>query len=199
MHRSLRILSALALVVFLAPNAFAQCLTGTSSAELMTDGPHVGLWKYCIAFSWDTPLGLSNVVLDFEFPCANGICDATWDFDMPAGTVDGVASDSGTPGECTNDVEGYFTCDAIPGLGLQGPLVKWDAISTIDPPCEPGMTGSGMVCYYSDLPPAMDQEPMFIVKNGTIQCQGTITGDFPSCPVPVDEIKWSEVKTLYRD
>lgn len=199
MHRSLRFLFSLALVAFLAPNAFSQCVSGTSTAELMTDGPHAGLWKYCVDFAWDTAHGLSNVILDFDFPCAGDVCDATWTFDDPAGSVDGVASDSGTPGECTVDLMGHFTCSAIPGLGLVGPLVKWDAISTIDPPCEPGMTGSGMACYYTDLPPSTDQSPMFIVKAGVIECQGMITGDFPSCPVGANDPNWSTVKKLYRD
>ena len=199
MHRSLRFLSALALVLFLAPSAFAQCLTGTSTAELMTEGPHAGLWKYCVQFSWDTPRGLSVVYLDFEFPCVNGVCDATWSFDDPAGWADGVTNDEGTPGECTVDMLGYFTCDPIPGLGLVGPLVKWESVDTFDPPCEPGMMGTGNVCFYSDLPPAPDESPAFVVKNNLMQCEGMITGDFPSCPVPVDDIDWTDVKVLYRN
>ena len=59
--------------------ANAQCVDGTISAELQTDGPHAGLYKYTVVMNWSTTQGLSNVTLDCGFggeTVGNGIVHA---------------------------------------------------------------------------------------------------------------------------
>jgi hypothetical protein len=195
-----RLLAAILLAcicALLAPAAFAQCVTGTITAELQTSGPFEGLWRYCVQISWDTPRGLSNVTLQCNFTCP-AICNSGWAFESPAGQGDGVTSDPhSVPGDCTVDFGGEFNCQGNPSIGLEGPVVKWDALDLGDG-CEPGRTGSATLCFFVDLPPEPDQQaPIVLVKNNQDVCQGMITGDCPQCPVGTEPIDWSQFKIFY--
>ncbi len=199
MQRSLRIIAAcLACTCLLTSSVLAQCLTGGITSVLQTTGPFVGLWKYTLTVTWDLPQGLSNIAMQCDWQCA-AICQAGWTFDSPAGTGDGIASDEGTPGECTVPFAGMFDCMGTPSQGLIGPTVKWDALDNIDPmnPCEAGPTGTATVSFYVDLPPHDSDVPVIVIKNGQQVCTGTIQGKCPSCPVSVESSDWSDVKDLY--
>ncbi len=201
MQRSLRaILAALVCTCLFVSSAFAQCVDGSITSALQTSGPFAGLWKYTLTVSWDLPQGLSNIAMQCEWEC-EGICQAGWAFESPAGTGDGIASDGGTPGECTVPFAGMFDCMGTPSQGLIGPTVKWDALDNIDPenPCEAGPTGMATVCFYVDLPPHASDVPLIVIKNGQQVCTGTIAGQCPSCPVSVEESVWGDVKVRYRD
>jgi len=197
MTQSAKVVLALVLAFSLflyAGTSSAQCVDGTVTAELMDAGPFAGLWKYTVDFTWDTPQGLSNVTLDCGFgACPEEVCDKTFAFDTPAGHSDGV------PDPCTVEYAGEFNCDGNPSAGIDDPIVKWDAINTED--CEPGPTGTGTLCFYSELGPHPDAPlPIVIIKNGQNVCEGTIMGDCPIAPclVPTDEITWGGVKGKYH-
>ena len=195
MQRLLRLLAVCLFCISLAPATFAQCVDGTISSQLMTSGPFTGLWKYTMQVTWDLPQGLSNVALQCNFACGNAICNSAWSFDTPSGTGDGIASDEGTPGECTVPFAGEFLCSGNAQMNLVGPTIKWDALDS--PECEAGTTGSATLCFYIDRPPDTGTSPVILIKNGQQVCSGTIQGDCPSCPVAVDATDWSKVKWLY--
>ena len=181
------------LVLFvLTPHANANCVEGTVTATFQFSGPHAGLWKYTLEFAWDTPQGLSNVTLDCGFgACKEIACDGTFEFDSPAGQSDGE------PAPCTVDYEGEFNCDGNPSIGFPDPIIKWDAI---DNGCEPGATGSGTLCFYSNFGPHPDSPlPIVLIKDGQNVCNGTIMGDCPSaCTVPTEHLNWGALKVIYE-
>ena len=196
MQRSLRLLTVfLATTLVLVPGAFAQCVSGTITSELMTTGPFTGLWKYTLQITWDLPQGLSNVALQCNFACGSAICDSDWSFDTPSGSGDGILSDEGTPGECMVDFAGEFLCNGNAQQNLEGPTIKWDALD--GGACEAGPTGSATICFFVDLPPEQGNSPVILIKNGQQVCEGTVQGDCPSCPVAVEAASWSKVKDLY--
>ena len=197
MQRSLRaIVGVFACTCLLATSALTQCLDGTITSALQTGGPFAGLFKYTLTVNWDLPQGLSNIALQCEWECA-GICQGGWAFQSPAGAGDGVASDEGTPGECTVPFAGMFDCQGTPSQGLIGPTVKWDALGSSG--CEPGRTGSATVSFYVDLPPHASDVPVIVIKNGQQVCTESIVGQCPSCPVSVKESVWGDIKVRYRD
>ena len=186
--------TAIVVLILLIPGAvFAQCVSGNVVAESQTTGPFAGLYKYTVTFSWDTTQGLSNVTMECGFGlCPEYICQQIFMFDTPAGTTDGE------PAPCTVDYAGEFNCNGNPSIGWTDPVVKWDAIAGA---CEPGNTGSGVLCFYTNMGPSPESElPLFLVKNGQQVCQGTLTGDCPTaCPVPIEQRSLGAVKALYNE
>jgi hypothetical protein len=176
------------------PGAHAQCVSGTSTAELITTGPHAGLYKYTIDITWSTPQGLSNVTMDCGFgACPEESCTKIFEFDTPAGHSDGE------PSGCLVDYAGEFNCSGNPSIGYTDPIIKWDALDMGG--CEPGPTGSATLCFYTELGPfPATQSPVFLIKDGQNVCQGMIAGDCPAapCAVPVQESNWGAIKALYN-
>ncbi len=176
------------------PSASAQCLTGNITAELQTSGPFVGLWKYTLQLSWLTDQGLSNVTLNCGFgDCPEEACLETYAFDTPAGTSDGV------PAPCDVDYEGEFNCMGNPSIGFDFPVIKWDALDTGN--CEPGMSGTASLSFYTNLPPVTNGSmSVILVKNGLNICQETVTGMAPAiCSVPSHSIDWGAIKAKYDE
>jgi hypothetical protein len=198
-----RLLSPLPLIlacafILPAPTASAQCVTGSISADFMTEGPNAGEWKYTVVLGWDVQQGLSNVALFCNFGCSD-VCAQSVTFDDPSGTGDGVINDdTSVPGDCTVPFSGEFNCNGTPGQGINDPHIKWDALDM--PDCEPGTSGSATLCFFTDLPPNPNGEaPVVILKNGLNVCEGMIEGDCPTCPVAVEATNWSKLKGNYRD
>lgn len=181
------------LAVFTAGSVAADCVSGTVTAQIQMSGPFAGLYKYTIDFAWDTPQGLSNVTLDCGFgDCPEQACTHLWLFDTPAGMTDGV------PDPCTVNYAGEFNCEGNPSIGVTNPIIKWDALSD-STGCEPGNTGSGTLCFYTDVPPREESSnPVFIIKDGQNVCNGMLMGDCPSaCTVPTEEITWGQIKAIF--
>lgn len=171
--------------------ANAQCLSGTVTAELQTTGPFSGLWKYCLNLTWDTPQGLSNVTFDCGLDaCPGAACGAGWFFDDPAGTGTG-----GEPDSCDFEFTGEFNCNGNPSIGIDYPIIKWDAIND---GCEAGPTGMAMLCFYTAAAPQMPEAVVVLIKNGQMVCEGTVTGACPMiCPTPIEDATWSRVKSQF--
>ena len=115
-----------------------------------------------------------------------------WWFDDPAGTGSG-----GEPDSCDFEFSGEFNCEGNPSIGIDHPILKWDAIQTEE--CEAGATGSATLCFFTAAAPAPATVPVILIKNGQNVCEGTISGDCPfPCPVSIEEGTWSSLKGLYR-
>lgn len=179
-------------IVSLPVVSLAQCVTGTVTAELQLAGPFMGLYKYTAEITWDTPQGLSNVTLDCGFDCDPELaCAQTYLFEDPAGHSDGE--------DCENvDYSGEFNCSGNPSIGLNKPIIKWDAI---DDGCVPASMGSATLCFYTNVGPHPDADlPVILIKNGLNVCEGTITGDCPAlCTVPTEESSWGFIKGRYSN
>ncbi len=182
-------LLAVVLVAFGGADIANACVSGTVTAQYQTTGPFAGLYKYTADISWTTTQGLSNITLDCGFgDCPDEVCVETFMFATPGGTSDGE-------GGCTVDYEGEFNCNGNPSIGFTDPIIKWDALD--DNGCEPGNTGSGTFCFYSNLAPGPNSAlPVILVKNGQNVCSGMLTGDCPQppCVVPVKESTLGKVK-----
>jgi hypothetical protein len=175
-----------------AGTVYAQCVTGTVTAEFQTTGPYAGLWKYTLEVEWDTPFGLSNITLDCGFGCnPEAACEKIYAFDTPAGTS------TGEPEPCIAEYSGEFNCQGNPSVGITDPIVKWDALNN---GCEPGPTGSGVFCFYTNIPPVPDSPtPVTIIKDGQDVCTETIMGDCPAlCPVANEGETWGFVKEQFK-
>jgi hypothetical protein len=178
------------------------CATGTSTATFV--GSPLGDYKYCAEITWDTGAqqggGLSHLDLLLgldDCPCA---CDGfSFGADDTAGVSNGttsaVAGDS-----CTV----YYTATAMCGdpsvPGDEGLLVKFEYFNP--PVCQPGRTGTGTFCFYSDWPPTpIATTSSIIIKFGRGECYGDLTGVLPGCSCEVNATateSWGRVKTLYR-
>ena len=187
---AIAVLAVAALLVLGVSPSFAQCVSGTVTAEMQVGGPFVGLWKYTAEFTWDTPQGLSNVTLDCGFgDCVQEACTAIWMFDTPAGT--------GVGDGCTIDFAGEFNCQGNPSIGYTDPVIKWDAVGT----CEAQNIGSATLCVYTNIGPHPDSQlPIILIKDGQDVCQGTLIGDCPSpCTVPTESVSWGQLKANYGE
>jgi hypothetical protein len=199
--KALRALCIAATALLVAVPALADdCITGTVSA---TETPaNSGVWKYCISFSYDiTALNHSpshfSLLVGVLSECSC-VCDlgVIW-FDTPAGSSTG----SGENGPCTVDYDGVFDCTGDPTLpGDLGPTLKWEVPA--EPTCEPDLTGTGTLCFYSVLQPgATPSSTSMAIKLGQQVCYGSVTGLLPACegcPVRTDSKSWGAIKALYR-
>ncbi len=192
-HRVARACLVLSPMAFLAPSASSQCVSGTVSAELQKEGSWVGLYKYTIEIVWETPRGLSNVALDFGMEaCPSSACAVDWFFDPTAGSGHG-----GDPNSCDFTFQGEFNCHGNPSIGVGYPVLKWDAIS--DGACEADGQGTAALSFYSAFPPTSPLASAILIKNGQFVCEGRVEGLAPLvCPVPVQRLSWSLVKSFYR-
>jgi hypothetical protein len=187
----------------LGTNATAgtPCATGTVSATFV--GSPLGDYKYCAEIVWDMGAkmggGLSHLDLILglgDCPCA---CDAfSFGADDTAGVSNGltsfIAGDS-----CTVYYSATAMCGDPSVPGDEGPLVKYEYL---DSGCQPGPTGAGTFCFYSDWPPEPIENPTdnIIVKFGQGDCTGDMSGVLPACncgPNATQSSSWGRVKSLY--
>jgi len=181
-------------------SAQAQCLlTGDIQADLSGD-PGLPMYKYTLTVEWDmdSSYGLSH--LDLVTDIEGGTCGCL-DFE-DAITVPAIGGTSTGEGGCTVEYETFLECSGDPSIpGVTGILYKFEPIEVDG--CEPGPTGTGSFCFYSDLAPVpVDEEFLALVdKAGLTSCAGTITGVFPGMdcdPVPATIYGLDHLKSLYR-
>lgn len=187
------IVMATACTALLVGSASAECVQGSVSAELQLGGPFVGLWKYTVEITWDTPQGLSNVTVDCGFEdCPEIACAQTWLFDDPAGHGTG-----GEPGDCEFDLVGEFNCEGNPSIGVDHPIIKWDAVDTEG--CQASTTGSATLCFYTNVAPGPGEMPVSLIKNGLNVCDGMLSGVCPLvCPLATEDSNWGKIKFLFE-
>ncbi len=188
----LSILAALAAQPALA----GPCASGTSTAAFV--GDPLGDYKYCATITWDTGAqGLSHldVLLELELcPC---ICDL---FSFGAEDTAGYSTGTTNGDTCSVYFQANFMCDGDPTVPGSGPLVKFEYLEN---GCEPGQSGSGTFCFYSDWPPTAIANPTdnIAVKYGTNVCRGDLTGVLPECTcgsTGTEHGTWGGIKALYR-
>ncbi len=192
------LLFAVALGLAPAP-ARATCVSGTITAELSDDPGFPGYYKYTLTLSWDLEKHeLSH--LDFFLALENCecLCDPRFiEFGAVAGhsesVTDGVA--------CDSDYHGEYVCMGDPSLpsSFWAPAVKFEPE---DQSCGGGVTGSGVFCFYSLMPP-YDLPVLpggLAIKHGQDICVGDLAGQIPTCDcaLPNRASTWGEVKASYR-
>ena len=200
---------AFTLIVLVATGgtAAAQCsISGNITAAETTD-PTLPAWEYTLAVTWDTGtmFGLShfNLLVDMT----GGTCDCQEvmdgiEFMNPVGTTDGVTSGPGGGDPCTLDYEASWWCDGDPSIpGVEGIILKFEPDESLG--CEPDVTGSLEVVFYSDLPPVPVDEDVISMsdKADLIYCFGNVSGVFPAMPcdpVPNEGSTWGGLKGEYR-
>ena len=174
----------------------------TITATPSTDLPIPNLYKYCVTGVWDVgQSGLSHIdVLLFLEGCECACDQNLIQFIQPAGTSTGMNS-LGLP--CIVDYLGEYLCQGDPTVpaDLRKPTVKWDAVTGPNG-CEPGTTGTGTWCFYTQLPPApFSVSPNSIaIKHGNQVCVGAVSGTLPMCrcTVPTLSSTWGIIKAAYR-
>ncbi len=197
----------LLLAVGLIPlTASADCfITGHSTAELNTEYPELGTWKYTIELNWDSGdnHGLSHIDLLLGFAGHSCECDEfAFGFAEPAGLSNGWGEDDRDDDEEPCDVyyEGEFECHGDPSLpNVEEPIIKFEPD---EEDCEPGPIGSGVFVFYSNWEPEPVDTPneWLVFKAAGNKCSGPLTGELPvlGCEtVAATPASWSNLKTLY--
>ena len=127
------------------------------------------------------------------------MCDIRFGAERPAGSSSGVTT---LEEPCTVYYLTSFDCEGDPSIpGSEGPLIKFEPIE--EQACEPDVSGSGSVSFYSNWPPTpIDPvDILVLIKFSRESCGGTITGVLPECtcgPTPTETNTWGKVKTVVR-
>ncbi len=187
------------LTIAASPASATYYVNGTISAS-PSDRPDLGAYKYTINFSWRTPRGLSHwnlllSVLDCDLYCDK---DGVIKFPNPAGETQS--------GDCKVEYDGQLRCNGDPSTNLPGPLIKFEPNEDDDDDdlmkCEPGKSGSGVFCFYTNLPPGPDlnYDNVLVVKNGTRKTFGDLKGTLPDCKEQNanEDYSWGKVKSIFR-
>jgi hypothetical protein len=190
-------------VVMILSAAFAvqaqtDYIGGNATAIRITEPGLEGYWKYCINIDWDVSQysdgahGQSHVsiVLGLE-ECLAYCGEACFSLPDTVGVSDGE-------GGC----QVYYYAE----LDLFGDPTIPPAVSTLkfEPypaACEPDVSGTASVCFYSLFPPRVaDSNPGSLwIKFGQFTEEGFITGRLPSCSTAATEnSSWGGIKRLFR-
>jgi len=187
-------------MVLLIPSiaAAVSCVSGSSVAT-HTPGHPLGEWEYCVTVDWSTgayAVSHLDVLLGLlDCPC---ICD-----EFPFAAEDTAGSSGGTRATppCAVSYAASYECAGDPSTpGEEGPLVKFEPYGG---ECEPGPSGTGTFCFYTDWPPRSVQTPnsLLLIKYGPESCSGELTGDLPLCScgeTATEQRGWGWVKKLFR-
>jgi hypothetical protein len=175
------------------------CVSGTLSAEISTDPNFPNMYRYCLEINWDLgshALGHLDIFLQLEN--CECICDPRFvQFDDPAGSTFSTGND----GNCLNEYYGDYVCAGDPSLPqlMMGPAVKFEPKPAA---CDPGLSGTGLLCFYSPMPPgsATIVPGGLAIKHGQDTCIGDLMGVTPSCNCFLQNGvgTWGEVKAQYR-
>lgn len=193
------VFSMLILLAAPQPGWTQECVSGTITAEISPDPQFENMYKYCLELSWNlgnNELGHLDIFLQLEN--CECICDPRFiQFGDPAGeTVSRI--DGGT---CVNEYYGEYICVGDPSLPqlMLGPAIKFEPLEST---CEPGLVGTGLLCFYSPMPPATPGLLVngLAIKHGQQVCNGHLTGVIPSCDCFLQNGAgtWGELKVRYR-
>ena len=193
------VLSLVLLVSAPQPGWSQDCISGTLTASISTDPGFENMYKYCLEVSWDLGRNdLSHLDIFLQLENCECICDSRYiQFDDPAGST----MSSGDDGSCINDYIGEYICIGDPSLPelMMGPAIKYEPKPST---CEPGLTGTGMFCFYSPMPPGPTTmvPDGLVIKHGQQGCSGDLLGVIPSCNCYLQKEPgtWGELKATYR-
>ncbi|MFC1799942.1 hypothetical protein ACFL2Z_03420 [Candidatus Eisenbacteria bacterium] len=201
MEFEMRLFSAtLLIVMFAVVTAHAQTdyIGGDATAIRITEPGLEGYWKYCVTINWDTSQysegarGQSHVSIVLGLEECLGYCgDACFMFPDTVGVSDGVDG-------CEVYYYAEFNIGGDPTLPPTTTTVKFEPYPA---DCEPDVSGTASVCFYSMFPPRIaDSNPGSLwIKFGQFVEEGLITGMLPSCrTAATEESSWGSIKRLFR-
>jgi hypothetical protein len=197
----IRILAAMLLIVVLTGlTAYAQTdyIGGNATATRMTEPGLEGYWQYCITINWSTSEypdgahGQSHVTMVLGLEDCLALCgESCFMFPDTVGVSDGE-------GDC--DVYYYAELD-FSGDPTIPPMTSTLKFEPYPAECEPDVSGTASVCFYSVFPPRIvDSNPGALwIKFGLFTEEGFITGQLPSCrTAATEESTWGGIKSLYK-
>ncbi len=181
----------------------ADCVSAnmTVTAAVSADPGFEGLWKYCVAGSWDvgSPPALSHINFFVGLLACECVCDPrVIKFATPSGTSNGV------PDNCKVAYNSEYLCNGDPSVPpeLRSPAVKFEYPDGQG--CEPSTSGTGTWCFYSPLPPnpaAVYADGIVIKYGSSSSCTGDLFGQLPSCDCQTEirpKRTWGSLKLIYR-
>ncbi len=198
--------SVLAVLVLIPGAVSATCfIEGHATAEINTEYPELGTYKYTIELEWDSGSnhGLSHIDVLLGFAGHSCDCDEfNFEFTEIAGWSNGWGEDDRDDDEepCEVYYEGEFECHGDPSLpGIDEPIIKFEPE---EEDCEPGPVGSGVFVFYSDWEPVAVDTPndWLVFKAAGNMCSGQVTGELPilGCEtVATDPSSWSDLKSRF--
>jgi hypothetical protein len=194
--------TALCLACSLATAATAgeDYVWGESDGWVSSDAGFQGYWKYCLSISWDVTgysdpgRALSHVSIILGLDNCLDVCkDGYFAFPDTAGSSEG---------ESLCEVYYYveFDCTGDPTVPEWSPTIKFEPYPGY---CEPGLTGTASVCFYSIAPPDTGStDPAYVwIKFGLDVERGLIEGPMPRCvdvPTAAEPSAWGAIKLLFR-
>jgi hypothetical protein len=179
-----------------AAAAAGEYVWGAGSAWLTDDPGFEGYWKYCITVSWDVrdfsnpahAVSHVSVLLGLE-TCGETNTPGYFAFDDTVGTSDG-------PDSCTVYYYSEFNRAGDPTIPAPVPTIKFEPFANS---CEPGVTGTAHLCFYSLAPPrSASSDPSAVwIKFGQDVASGALDGVLPSCRTTAAEpSSWGRIKAL---
>jgi hypothetical protein len=195
------VVAAVLTVLFSPANTYAQTdrIGGDATATRMTEPGLEGYWEYCITITWNTSYyfdgahGQSHLSIVLGLEDCLALCGESC-FMLP----DTVGVSDGVEGGC--DVYYYAELDFL-GDPTILPTTSTLKFEPYPADCEPGVSGTAAVCFYSVFPPRItDSNPGSLwIKFGQFTEEGLLTGQLPSCrTAATEESTWGGVKALFR-
>ncbi len=180
--KKVRALVCFLVVCFLSTPLFAcyvpSSISGTSTATLLEDGEHAGLYLYEIDIEWDLNYShcadLEKWLLKLKSGCSDP--DHLFEFD----TVAGYSTSQHHPGDPSSmGWSGSFIEEILPDL----PIIKYG--KPYFPACaQSGSEGHGTFWFYSNVIPEYGTYgDVLIGIDGCKVVKGDLTGDYPSCRI----------------
>ena len=183
------------------PASAQEYVWGESRAALSADESFRGYWEYVISLGWDVseygdpPHAMSHISVLLGLEGCLGTCeDIYFAFPDTAGTGQGE-------GECQVYYYVELDCGGDPTIPEQVPTIKFEPYPSA---CEPGITGTISVRFYSLAPPdTASTTPTHVwLKSGRDTERGTLEGVLPKClgrPAATEASTWGTIKSLYED
>lgn len=185
--RTISIIAILTACFFSAQGFAVMCqdpyISATSTAELLTDGDHAGMYIYTVDVQWDMREcgeGLNHWDIILKEGCAQD--DHIIEFTFPAGnsTSETLPSDP-----MAIAWSGFFNRNDDLSMDFPtGPVVIYDS-PFIPSDAEPGKSGYGRFWFYSNIIPEYGTyEDTIVGRAGNMDdVYGILTGAYPSCTV----------------
>ena len=183
-----------------AASAGEDYVWGECEAWESSDAGFQGYWKYSMSISWnvvgysDPSHALSHVSIILGLENCLDVCDDDY-FAFPD-----TAGSSEGEGLCTVHYYVDFDCTGDPTVPERSPTIKFEPYESY---CEPDLTGTASVFFYSIAPPDTTASgPAYVwIKFGPDVERGLIEGPMPRCvdiPTAAETSAWGAIKSMFK-